>query len=120
MPFSCYTDVISRSYNSVPLNSDSSDVAAGMGWAQATIWDQNCYNSQNLTGSLIGTAFVVRDMFQVLDALNEDGMLRYWGVSYGSILGATAAAMFPDKVDKLIIDGVVNPHEYYSNRYVAA
>jgi hypothetical protein len=25
----------------------------------------------------------------------------------------TVAAMFPERVDKLIIDGVQNPHEYW-------
>jgi pimeloyl-ACP methyl ester carboxylesterase len=37
------------------------------------------------------------------------------GVSYGSLLGATTVAMFPDRVDKVILDGVVNPFEYYQN-----
>jgi hypothetical protein len=50
-------------------------------WARSTIYDQNCAAHQNKTGSLIGTAFVVRDLFQVVDALNEDGLLRYWGES---------------------------------------
>lgn len=59
---------------------------------------------------------MVRDMMQIVDALGEDGMLRFWGVSYGSLLGSTAVAMFPDKVDKIILDGVVNPFEYYENR----
>jgi pimeloyl-ACP methyl ester carboxylesterase len=40
-------------------------------------------------------------------------MVRLSGMSYGSTLGATVAAMFPDKIDKLILDGVQNPHEYY-------
>jgi hypothetical protein len=30
-------------------------------------------------GSLLGTAFVARDLIQVVDGLEEDGMLRYWG-----------------------------------------
>jgi hypothetical protein len=25
--------------------------------------------------------------------------------------------MFPDRMDKLILDGVVNPHDYYQNTY---
>ena len=35
------------------------------------------------------------------------------GISGGTTLGATAAALFPDKVDKVILDGVMNAHEYY-------
>jgi hypothetical protein len=26
--------------------------------------------------------------------------------------------MFPQKVDKLVLDGVANPHDYYSGLYV--
>ncbi|KAM0280746.1 hypothetical protein ACHAQH_003916 [Verticillium albo-atrum] len=49
----------------------------------------------------------------VVDSLEEDGMLRYWGFSYGTTLGATLAGMFPERIDRMIIDGVQNPHEYY-------
>lgn len=41
------------------------------------------------------------------------------GFSYGSALGATAAAMFPDRIDKLIIDAVLNLQQYYDGRYEA-
>ena len=32
-------------------------------------------------GDLVGTAFVARDMMQFVDALDEDGLLRYFGES---------------------------------------
>ena len=41
-------------------------------------------------------------------------MLKAIGFSYGTALGATFSAMFPDKVDKVVLDGNVNVHEYYS------
>lgn len=34
----------------------------------------------------------------------------------GTALGATVAAMFPDRIDKMILDGVVNPHLYYHGK----
>lgn len=37
------------------------------------------------------------------------------GFSYGTALGSTVAAMFPDRVDKLILDGVMNPHQYFNS-----
>ena len=40
------------------------------------------------------------------------------GFSYVTILGATVAAMFPDKIDRLVLDGVENPHLYYAGRYI--
>jgi len=38
--------------------------------------------------------------------------LQYWGYSYGSYLGGTFAAAFPDRVERLIVDGVVNYVNY--------
>ncbi|KAM7195852.1 TAP-like domain containing protein [Rhypophila sp. PSN 637] len=77
-------------------------------------------------GEYVGTTFVARDMTQIVDALGEDGLLRYWGISYGSILGGTVATMFPERIDRLICDGVGNVFNYYnrmpidSNYYLGA
>ena len=38
-----------------------------------------CYAADNKTRSYLGTGFVARDLISVVDALGEDGMLRYWG-----------------------------------------
>jgi hypothetical protein len=38
-----------------------------------------CAAAQNETGTLLGTAFVARDMMRIVDALGEDGLLRFWG-----------------------------------------
>ena len=35
------------------------------------------------------------------------------GFSYGTVLGATLAAMFPDRVEQLVLDGIENVHNYY-------
>ncbi|KAJ6789721.1 hypothetical protein PWT90_00585 [Aphanocladium album] len=85
----------------------------GRFWARGKILTEQCGRRQNQTGELIGTAFTARDMASVADALGEDGLIRYWGLSYGTTLGATLVSMFPDKVDKVVLDGVQNPHEYY-------
>ncbi|KAI2464871.1 alpha/beta-hydrolase [Annulohypoxylon bovei var. microspora] len=42
------------------------------------------------------------------------GKLVYWGFSYGTLLGATFASMFPDKVGRIILDGVVDADHYVS------
>jgi len=64
-------------------------------------------------GTLVGTAFVARDIDAIFQALQEDGMIRYWGFSYGTLLGSTLAAMFPEKVDRVVLDGNINPTDYY-------
>lgn len=42
--------------------------------------------------------------------------LRCAGFSYGTALGVTVAAMFPDRMDKVVLDGVLNPTQYYEGR----
>lgn len=40
--------------------------------------------------------------------------IQYWGFSYGTVLGAIFASVFPDKVGRIIIDGVVDADNYYA------
>lgn len=40
------------------------------------------------------------------------GKLVYIGYSYGTLLGATFSAMFPDKVGRVVLDGVVDADHY--------
>jgi pimeloyl-ACP methyl ester carboxylesterase len=44
--------------------------------------------------------------------------LQYWGMSYGTIIGSTFAAMHPDKVGRVIIDGVVDPEDHYAGAWM--
>ncbi|KAJ7111239.1 TAP-like protein-domain-containing protein [Mycena epipterygia] len=56
---------------------------------------------------------IARDMLRITEAFGYE-KLQYWGVSYGSVLGATFASLFPDKVGRLIIDGVFDMDAYYT------
>ena len=62
---------------------NASDTSPGYLWSITNIMAQLCYQNGNDTGSFLGTAFVVRDMMQIVDALDEDGLLRYWGELIG-------------------------------------
>ncbi|RSM08722.1 hypothetical protein CEP52_004475 [Fusarium oligoseptatum] len=90
-------------------------LARGQNWATSELYAETCALRQNKTGQFIGTSFVARDMMRIVDALDEDGMLRFWGMSYGTYLGAVAANMFPEKIDKMMLDAVVNPFDWRSN-----
>ncbi|EAQ90300.1 hypothetical protein CHGG_02235 [Chaetomium globosum CBS 148.51] len=92
-----------------------SDNAERRSWARGAIDANICKEEGNADeiGQFIGTAFVARDILSVAEAISEDGLIRYWGISYGTTLGATIAAMFPDRIGKMIIDGVSNTRDYY-------
>jgi pimeloyl-ACP methyl ester carboxylesterase len=72
-------------------------------------------------GPHMSSATVARDMVSILDAYarSEDGkkcendpsLLNYWGLSYGTFLGQVFAAMFPDRVGRVVLDGVLDPRE---------
>ncbi len=78
--FSCYDNDTARVTEapSMPLL-NSSDVATGQAWASAEILSAQCNQSKPEIGQLLGTAFVARDMNQIIEALEEDGLLRYRG-----------------------------------------
>ena len=118
LPFTCYNTTAERNAAlvSIPKSLKSSDTALGEIWAQRQIFAERCKLQASDYGDLIGTAFTARDIMQIVDALGEDGMLRYLGFSYGTALGATLAAMFPDRMDRVVLDGVLNMHEYYAGQ----
>ncbi len=83
-----------------------------------------------MDGSVLGwagTQEVARDMAGIVDAWETwveesggivepemKGKLVYWGFSYGTYLGATFARLFPDRVGRLLLDGVVDAEFYES------
>ena len=78
--FSCYENETARETEapSLPLL-NSSDTATGQAWASAEIMSALCNHSKPEIGQLLGTAYVARDMNEIMEALEEDDMLRYWG-----------------------------------------
>ena len=55
----------------------------------------------------VSTVEAARDMDVLRAALGESG-LRYLGASYGTKLGATYAELFPDRAERLVLDGAVD------------
>ncbi|KAJ5446374.1 hypothetical protein N7491_002456 [Penicillium cf. griseofulvum] len=63
------------------------------------------YNSTALYTS--STAYVVRDMAAIVDALDgKDAHLNYWGLSYGTIFGVEFIQTYPERAGKIVLDGV--------------
>jgi pimeloyl-ACP methyl ester carboxylesterase len=65
----------------------------------------------NVDPALLGqmsTDVVARDMDLVRAGLGEE-RISYLGLSYGTLLGATYATLFPDRVDRMVLDAAVDP-----------
>jgi pimeloyl-ACP methyl ester carboxylesterase len=39
--------------------------------------------------------------------------ILFWGTSYGTLLGATVAAIYPDRVQRMVLDSVLSPQFFY-------
>nr|VWO96248.1 C2H2-type domain-containing protein [Ganoderma boninense] len=63
----------------------------------------------------IGTAATVRDLVALNDALDgPEAPINYYGYSYGTILGSWLVNMFPDRVGRVVLDGVLDPQLFGS------
>lgn len=74
-------------------------------------------------GQHMSTATVARDMVSITDAFaaTPDGvkvknpkLTNYHGTSYGTFLGQTFASMFPERVGRFVLQGVVDPDDQVS------
>jgi pimeloyl-ACP methyl ester carboxylesterase len=58
----------------------------------------------------MSTTEVARDM-DVMRSLVGDERLNYFGVSYGTVLGALYADLFPERVGRFVLDSAVSPNQ---------
>lgn len=77
-------------------------------WRSAQWVRTGCKENPNPIVAHMSTADTARDMDLIRRALGEP-RLNYYGASYGTYLGATYASMFPDRVRRMVLDGVVDP-----------
>lgn len=115
LPFaSCYPDPPTRTalsrVNAKRVVEDSGEL-----WAWSSNFAQSCADTMGEWGAYINTPQTAADMNSILDAVGQRGMY-YWGFSYGTILGQTYATMFPERAERVVIDGVANQFEWYGER----
>lgn len=102
-------------YSDAPLMNETSG-ALGEAVALARLTHQLIYAKAPLAAQYVNTAVVSTDMLSIVKAHGMD-KLQYWGFSYGSILGNSFAALYPDNVGRIIVDGVVDAEDYYSGTW---
>ncbi|CZR51827.1 uncharacterized protein PAC_01704 [Phialocephala subalpina] len=85
------------------------------------VFGPKCPENLNAVASHMGTGVVVKDMLAIVDAfsasesakgLRDASLLNFWGLSYGSFIGQTFASLFPDRVGRVVLDGILNPDDY--------
>lgn len=73
-----------------------------------TLLADRCDRRAGQIAEHMSTANVARDLDLMRAAVGDD-QLTYFGVSYGSMLGATYANLFPDRVRAVVVDGILDP-----------
>ena len=85
---------------------DEESYAAGL-QASADFYAACAKNSGPLLEH-VSTVDAARDMDLIRAVLGED-TLNYLGFSYGTFLGTTYAALFPENVGRMVLDGAIDP-----------
>lgn len=88
----------------------------GEAYARAEALSQVCFRSSEMNDSGIlrhsSTIYAARDMLEIMTQMGEE-RLKYWGFSYGTVLGGVFATLYPDKVERMVSDGNVDLQEWF-------
>lgn len=80
---------------------------------QHGIWREKEAQRLLAAPSLATLSSAEKDAIAVRTAYQKDKeMVQYWGFSYGTVLGATLSAMYPDRIKRAVLDGVADSHDY--------
>lgn len=85
-------------------------------------WCNNAVKSKSPYSYYVTTRAVAHDLLTFTEAEAEvagqspsNAKLWCYSVSYGTVIGSTFASLFPDRVGRMIVDGVMNAEQYYNN-----
>ncbi|KAH7039814.1 uncharacterized protein B0I36DRAFT_357201 [Microdochium trichocladiopsis] len=93
----------------------------------SAIFAEWCENAMRKTSSpyayYVTTPVVAHDLLSYIEAearlggttRPEDAKLWTYGVSYGTVTGVTFATLFPNRVGRMVLDGIVDAEQYYDN-----
>lgn len=106
-PVDCLSDAdLDAMYAADPTPNTPADQAA----ARAAVLERNrrCLARGGPLAARMGTEFVARDL-DILRSSVGDERLNYYGVSYGTMIGAVYADFFTSRVGLMVLDSAVLP-----------
>ncbi len=68
----------------------------------------DCEKASGAILPYVGTVDVARDLDRLRQALGDSG-LTYMGQSYGTLIGATYAQLFPSEIRAMVLDSAIDP-----------
>lgn len=89
---------------------------------------QSLTGGPNDAGPHMSTTTLVQDMLSIVDAyasspqsqgVEDASLVNFWGFSYGTYVAQTFASIYPDRVGRFVIDGVVDPEDYRSGNLLS-
>jgi len=92
-------------------------------WELGRGWGERCRAVQHegRKSKYVNTVAVAYDMLrftevraQSLGQPPEQSKLWYYGASYGTVLGATFATLFPDRLGGMVLNGVLDADDWYA------
>ena len=104
-PVRCLTDDQTDEILAVDGTPDSPQEEQATIDASAVV-EHGCEKKGGLLYQHMGTADAARDL-DIARAVVNDDTFNYLGKSYGTMLGATYAELFPDRVGRMVLDGVL-------------
>ena len=85
-------------------------------------WCNDAVKQESPHGYYVTTPAVAHDLLTFTEAEAKmagqspsDAKLWCYGISYGTVIGSTFASMFPNRVGRMVLDGVLNAEQYYNN-----
>lgn len=139
---SCFPDSASRQRWDLQTTAEgllgSSSGSLRSKWRRARAVADGCSRRLGKFGEHVNTTPVARDLITLIDKHGDwrqghtasldnkpyqkplgtvPEPLRFWGFSYGSLLGSTVASMYPGRIERMVLDGVVDSDDYYSGSW---
>ncbi|MDO5066045.1 MAG: alpha/beta hydrolase [Propionibacteriaceae bacterium] len=100
----CAPEALAAAHGADSSPDDEVEVAAlGRAWREVAV---SCRELSGVLLDHVSTLEVARDL-DLLRHLFKVPRASYLGISYGSLLGATYAELFPERVGRMVLDGAV-------------